>query len=272
MKIQNNKLVAEANDPAITYDNSPNQSGTLNPKYLIIHYTAGRSLNSSRDWFKNPNAQASAHLIIGIDGSIVQMVPFNKKAWHAGISTWKGLSGMNSHSIGIELDNPGKLKKVGNKFIAWFGQDYPDDKVIEATHKHQTHPAFWHIFSQAQIESCIKASQAIFSHYKLLEILGHEDISPNRKEDPGPAFPMESFKSKVTGRNINAAEIYTITTDGTNFRTGPGINERIIGTLNKGVKAEFIKSHLNWYYVTLKDSVAGIVEPEGWVHKSLLGN
>ncbi|MDQ3021617.1 MAG: N-acetylmuramoyl-L-alanine amidase [Bacteroidota bacterium] len=272
MKIQNNKLVADPNDPSVSYDNSPNQSGVLNPQYLIIHYTAGRSLNSSRDWFKNPAAKASAHLIIGIDGSIIQMVPFNKIAWHAGISSWKGLNGMNKHSIGIELDNPGKLKKVGSKYIAWFSQDFPEDKVIEAAHKHQSSPAFWHIFSQAQLESCIKASQTIFNHYKLKDILGHEDIAPLRKEDPGPAFPMESFKTKVIGRNINAAEIYTVTKDGTYFRTGPGTDQGIIGTLDKGVKVEFIKSHINWYFVTLKDNVSLISEPEGWIHNSLLEN
>jgi len=272
MKIQNNKLVAEANDPLITYDNSPNQSGTLNPEYLIIHYTAGSSMNSSKEWFKQTVAKASAHLIIGIDGSIVQMVPFNKIAYHAGVSSWKGLKSMNNYSIGIELDNPGKLKKVGSKFIAWFSQDYPDDKVMEATHKHQTNPAYWHIFSQVQLESCIRASQIIFNHYKLLDILGHEDISPNRKEDPGPAFPMESFKSKVIGRNQNTAEIYTVIQDGTNFRRGPGTDQDIIGTLNKGVKVEFIKNHLNWNYVSLNDKVSGINEPEGWIHSSLLEN
>jgi len=270
MKIQNNKLVAEKDDPKITYDHSPNQFGALVPQCLIIHYTAGRSIDSSRDWFKNPAAKASAHLIIGTNGSIIQMVPFNKKAWHAGKSMWKGLNGMNSYSIGIELDNPGKLTKVGTKFRSWFGKEYTEEKVIEAKHKHQPQNAFWHTFTEQQLDSCLKASQTIFIHYQIKDILGHEDISPHRKEDPGPAFPMSSFRSKIIGRKEDEEEIYSVTQDGTNLRTGPGLEYEIIGALNKGVKVEIFKSHLNWYNVSLIDSVSSIIEPEGWIHKSLV--
>ncbi len=270
MKIQSNKLVTETGDKPVSFVNSPNQGGVITPKFLIIHYTAGRSAKSSIEWFMNPQAQASAHLVIGPDGSITQLVPFNKKAFHAGKSKWAGLDGLNSHSIGIELDNPGKLKKTGSKWLAWFGAEYPENKVLIATHKHQQEPAGWHIYTEAQIEACIKVSQVIVKHYNLLEILGHDDISPLRKEDPGPAFPMESFKSKVLGRENDTEELFKVNTAGTNFRTGPGTGFASMGKLSKGVKVEFVESNMGWFHVVLAQRVTGITEPEGWVHSSLL--
>jgi len=270
MLIQNHKLVAETGEQAVPFLDSPNKSGTINPKYLVIHYTAGRSAQSSIDWFMNPQAQASAHLVIGTDGKITQMVPFNKKAFHAGKSKWSGLNGMNSHSIGIELDNPGILMKTGSKWIAWFGKEYPASVVIEAKHKHQDTAAGWHIFTEKQIEACIKASKLLVTHYQLADILGHEDISPFRKVDPGPAFPMESFKSKVLGREDDAADIFKVKVDDTNLRSGGGTGFAMLAKLKKGTKVEFIRNNASWYNVFVVSKVQGLNEPEGWIHSSLL--
>lgn len=270
MKISNHKLLAEAGDAAIPVLHSPNQGGTITPKYLVIHYTAGRSAQSSIDWFMNPQAQASAHLVIGMDGKITQLVPFNKKAFHAGKSKWAGLNGLNSHSIGIELDNPGLMTRTGNKWFAWFGKEYPAGVITEAVHKHQDTSAGWHIFPEKQIEACIKVSMLLVHHYHLADIVGHEDISPFRKVDPGPAFPMESFKSKVLGRVDDAADIFKVKADDTNLRSGPGTSFSVLAKLKKGMKVELIKSALNWHNVYVVSKVQGISEPEGWVHTSLL--
>lgn len=270
MLIQNHKLVAEAGEAAVPVLNSPNKSGTIIPKYLVIHYTAGRSAQSSIDWFMNPQAQASAHLVIGMDGKITQLVPFNKKAFHAGKSKWAGLNGMNSHSIGIELDNPGMMTRTGSKWFAWFGKEYPASVITEAVHKHQETAAGWHIFPQKQIEACIEVSILLVHHYQLGDILGHEDISPFRKVDPGPAFPMESFKSKVLGREDDSADIFKVNTEDTNLRTGAGTSFAVLAKLKKGTKVEFIKSNLNWYQVFVISKVQGLSEPEGWIHRSLL--
>jgi len=270
MKITNHKLTAEAGEAAVPFTNSPNQGGVITPKYLIIHYTAGRSAQSSADWFMNPQSNASAHIVIGKDGSVRQLVPFNKKAFHAGVSRWADLIGFNSHSIGIELDNPGKLTRVGNNWQSWFGQQYADNLVVQATHKHQDTPAGWHVFTEVQIEACIKISQLLISHYQLINILGHEDIAPLRKEDPGPAFPMESFKARVLGREDDVADIFMVNTENTNFRTGPSTANASMGKLKKGTKVEFIKNQLDWYHVYLVKKPAGIAEVEGWIHSSLL--
>ena len=270
MKIQNHKLIAETGEQAVPFTNSPNQGGVITPQYLIIHYTAGRSANSSAEWFMNPQSKASAHLVIGLDGSVRQLVPFNKRAFHAGVSRWADLIGLNKYSIGIELDNPGKLNRVGSSWISWFGQQYPDNMVIQATHKHQDNPAGWHIYTQMQLETCIKISQLLVQQYQLLNILGHEDIAPLRKEDPGPAFPMETFKASVLGREDDIADIFSVNTENTNFRKGPGTNFESLGKLKKGTKVEFIKNQLEWFRVYLVKKPAGIAEPEGWIHSSLL--
>jgi N-acetylmuramoyl-L-alanine amidase len=270
MKIKNHLLEAEKPAEKITHKKTPNQGGVITPKYLIIHYTAGRSAASSINWFMNPTAKASAHLVIGMDGSITQMAPFNKKTYHAGVSKWAGINGLNEHSIGIELDNPGKLKQVGTKWEAWFGGAYPASKVIVANHKNSNTPAGWHIYTQAQLDACIEVSHLIFSHYKLLDVLGHEDISPQRKEDPGPAFPMESFRSKVMGRMDDLAPIYKVTVNGARLRGGPGTNFEILGTLKKDVKVEFIRNSMDWFLVELLEPATGIIEPEGWIHQSLV--
>lgn len=270
MNITNHKLEADAGEAAIPFLNSPNQGGIITPQYLIIHYTSGRSAASSIDWMMNPTAQASAQLVIGMDGKITQLVSFNKKAFHAGISKWNGLNGMNGYSIGIELDNPGKLSRVGNNWTAWFGKVYPDDVVRVATHKHQNREAGWHTFSEAQIIACIAVSQLLVTKYNLKDILGHEDISPLRKEDPGPAFPMEAFKSKVLGRNHDNGDMYKVKTANTNLRSGPGTQFDILGKLPAATKVEFISSNLGWYQVFLVKKPGGIGEPEGWIHGSLL--
>jgi len=111
MKIKNHLLEGDG----IVQKNTPNKGGKIEPKYLIFHYTAGRSAESSINWLCNKKAKASAHLVVGRDGSITQLAPFNVKTWHAGKSHWAGLTGLNSHSIGIELDNAGELSKVGDK-------------------------------------------------------------------------------------------------------------------------------------------------------------
>jgi N-acetylmuramoyl-L-alanine amidase len=124
-------------------EETPNKGGFLEPRYLVLHFTAGRSAKQSIDWLCSPQAQASAHLVVGRDGAITQLAPFNVKTWHAGVSHWEGLSGLNSHSIGIEMDNAGRLTKVGTTYRAWFQAEYPKEEVIRAKHKHEQDFSFW---------------------------------------------------------------------------------------------------------------------------------
>lgn len=199
MRVSGHRLFKNAS--AVRYEETPNKGAAISPLYLIVHYTAGPSLESSVQWFKNRAANASAHLVIGRDGTIVQMVPFNRKAWHAGRSRWGELRGLNSYSIGIELDNAGKLQRLNNQWAAWFGQTYPDKEVMEAVHKHESTLAGWHVFPELQLQAAIEASIALHERYNFADVLGHDDVSPGRKTDPGPSFPTISFRSRVLGRS-----------------------------------------------------------------------
>ncbi len=109
------------------------------PDTVVIHYTAGRDAESSAK-FLCSEVKASAHLVIGRDGKIIQLVPFNTISWHAGVSAYGARQGLNKYSIGIELDNAGILQKTGNEYKAWFGRSYPENEVMYATHRNENNP------------------------------------------------------------------------------------------------------------------------------------
>ena len=200
MKIEKHLLVAEDGDN-LRFEKSPNQSAPISPLYLIMHYTAGPTLDGAVEWFKKEEAKASAHLVIGRSGEIVQMVAFNKKAWHAGKSVWGNLEGMNQYSIGIELVNAGKLRRRSDgKWVNWANNIIPDNEVAEATHESESSLAGWHEYTEAQVMAAIEVATLLDGIYQFTDVLGHEDVSPSRKVDPGPLFPMKSFRSIVLGR------------------------------------------------------------------------
>ena len=116
MDIKDNWFVASDKD-AVEIKKSPNHSGKFRnnlPDTIVLHYTAGASVNSCVNWLCNPAAKASAHLIVGKNGEVVQLVGFDTVAWHAGKSEWKGRKNLNQFSIGIELDNAGLLEKCAD--------------------------------------------------------------------------------------------------------------------------------------------------------------
>src|SRR5215212_1420652 len=114
------------------FDSNPSHINT--PELIIMHYTGGMKMESTINTFKSqpskPDFAASAHLLIGRDGSVVQFLPFNQIAYHTGYAWWEGNSELNKCSIGIELDNVGKLDK---KDVYWQGMKppiiIPDEQV-----------------------------------------------------------------------------------------------------------------------------------------------
>lgn len=265
MKIVNHRL-RQADGAAVEFVRSPNVGGRLEPQYLVMHYTAGRSARSSIAWLTDRASRASAHLVIARDGTPTQLVPFDRVAWHAGQSRWEGLTGLNAHALGIELDNAGILTRRGGKWRAWFGGEYPDDEVVEAVHKHETESRGWHAYAEAQLESAVTIAQLLVRRYRLKDVIGHDDIARGRKSDPGPAFPMASFRSAVMGRGDDEVPVFeTITA--LNIRNGPGTGfERLDASpLAPRTRVAMHGREAEWCFVDVLDD-AGTATVSGWVH------
>jgi len=270
MKIQNDLLFAD-NGKQILFKATPNMGGNYIPQYLIMHYTAATTTESTLSWFPSPVAKASAHLLIGRDGAITQFLAFNRVAWHAGKSHWKGLVGMNQFAIGIELVNGGRLLKSGDKWVCPVDmKKVADDDVIIATHKNEIQPAAWQDFTSIQLEAATTIAALLISTYKLKDVLGHEDISPIRKSDPGPAFPMASFRSKTMGREDSTIDEY-ITSTVLNIRSGPATTfPPLTDALPGGTKVSVLKTDTTWSFVDVVDTVHGVMDLEGWVASKYL--
>lgn len=266
MKIRQHRLIDDAGSP-VEFQRSPNQSGAISPEYLVIHFTKGASASSSVSWLVNPDARASAHLVIGRDGGITQLVAFNRKAWHAGRSRWAGRSGLNSCSIGIELDNRGDLVGAPGGWRTSWGRSVPDDEVVELAHSFDGQVRGWHVYSEEQLMTTARVGVALVRHYGLKEVLGHDDIAPGRKLDPGPAFPMASYRSAVLGRG-EEDEITHRTTAALNIRTGPGTrHEKLpVSPLPAGTRLDVLETRGLWHRVDVLDAVGGEMDVVGWVH------
>ena len=156
-------------------------------RFLVIHFTSGASAQSSVNFWKTPAANgASAHIVIDRDGSIIQCRPFNRTCGHAGRSKWRGFDGLNACSIGIELANAGDDAALAGK---WTKQDR-----IAAKHKNGGPLKTWEAYPEAQLAACTALAKALVARYKLDDVIGHDDIAPDRKNDPGPAFPLRKLR------------------------------------------------------------------------------
>lgn len=198
----------------VKFTGTENIGGVLVPKrrrFLVLHYTAGPSLAGAVNTFANPKRKVSAHLVIDTDGTVVQVVPFDRVAFHAGQSKYKPkkgvlpISGLNNFSIGIELVNAGPLTAVSStkehSKRTWWGAQVLDVDVVEVDPKAPSSfgKKFWHRFQEKQIAECLEICKTLCDTYGLEEILGHSDIT-DRKSDPGPAFPMDHIRSAIFGR------------------------------------------------------------------------
>lgn len=274
MQIRNHRLTLD-DGHAVAYCASPNEGGNIAPRFLIIHYTAGSSAAGTIAWFQNPASRVSVHLVIARDGAVTQMVPFNREAWHAGQSRWGNLSGLNRYSIGIELDNAGCLIRSGGKWVSPLTRrSYPDSEVTVAVHKNDppgTPPSGWHAYSPEQIEATLECGMALVKEYSLADVLGHDDIAPGRKRDPGPDFPMDSVRARLMGRADDHPERYR-TTARLFVRSGAGPTfDALPGTpLPLDTEVEVLAKQGLWWQVDVVGEVNGVMDIVGWCHSKYL--
>jgi N-acetylmuramoyl-L-alanine amidase len=130
------------------------------PSFVVIHYTSDASAAKALQTLTSRQAEVSAHYLVERDGAVVQLVDERARAWHAGDSLWGAVRDLNSASIGIELDNDG-------------AEPYPT----------------------AEIDSLLRLLADLRQRYSLpaANFLGHSDVAPSRKSDPGPLFPWRAL-------------------------------------------------------------------------------
>ncbi len=258
MEIQNHRLVGEG----IRHIESPNRGGPYGEgekDTIIIHYTAGATAEGAIETLCGTERRVSAHLVIGRDGSLAQLLPFDIIGWHAGVSKWGEREGFNKYSIGFEIDNAGQLEEKDGKYISWFGKEYPAEQVVQGVHRNQTQPTYWHSFTEIQVRVVEELCALLIEEYGIKHILGHEEISPDRKIDPGPAFPLDALRARLLpGPAVLVGDGGRVKATRLNIRNAPdGKSERVAGYLNRGTEVHILEKQKGWYRVS--------VTLEGWV-------
>ena len=137
---------------------------------LVLHYTGMQTAEAALERLCDPAAKVSAHYTVDETGTVYAHVPEARRAWHAGLSFWAGVTDVNARSIGIELVNPG-------------------------------HEFGYRVFPEAQIASLITLCHGILLRHPIpaTRVLGHSDVAPARKEDPGELFPWERLAKEGIG-------------------------------------------------------------------------
>lgn len=155
---------------------SPNfDDRTLPISILVLHYTGMESGKAALERLKDPKAKVSAHYLIEEDGTLYMLVDEEKRAWHAGVAEWGGLQNVNSASIGIEIVNGGHNVPLADGSLP----PYPD----------------------AQINALVPLCKNIVNRYNIRahQVVGHSDVAPDRKNDPGEHFPWAGLAAAGIG-------------------------------------------------------------------------
>lgn len=227
-------------------------AGKNSKRFVVVHYTAHDNFEGDVKQLSTADAKVSCHLVIGRDGEITQIGSFDDILWHAGPSKWKGVNGLNSHSIGIELTNPGYMDITSNAYVTWYGKRYlksnTPDSFVEAKHPSVgSATKGWLRYSRKQIEALIHVVASLKKAYPSIEeVVGHEQISPGRKQDPGLGIIFDwKLLDELNGiRSSNeSSEEFDIPSytfeivnapKGLRVRSGPTTSSAVIGSLKTG--------------------------------------
>ena len=192
---------------------SPNHShlDVRSPHIIVIHATAGGSAYSSVQWLcqTEHRPRASAHFVMPRDPDVIyQLVSLDRAAWHAGKSHWAGQDHVSRRSWGIELANWQQVYPDGDRYRTWAGAHVAADAVCEAG------GGYWEIYPREQILAAGALTAALIGRMRslgeIVEVVGHEHISPGRKTDPGPAFPWEAFAEAIEAAGVKTGPYHGV--------------------------------------------------------------
>lgn len=252
--------------------------GVITPDTIVMHYTAGWSTKGDVDTLSTSDRQASAHVVLGRDGELIQIVPFNRKAWHAGPSRFNGRSNVNDFSIGIEISNAGWIKQLTNGFFQdQYGQMIaPDGQFVgqrrttkspphewhEEYHDRLAHGIYrWEPFYDLQLILLDELVPLLIKTYDIKYIVSHEEIDTRGwKTDPGPMFPMRRYTKLLDDRAVNKPEELRVTADELNVRSDPNVKANVLTTVPQDTTLIVLGRAGQWAHVELGSGV------QGWVN------
>lgn len=190
---------------------SPNQAGSIIPSLVVYHDTVGNMRPfSTVDHIQKRSSGVSYHFVVERDGTITQCVPTDRAAWHAGPSKWGGRYQCNSFSVGVGIVNPGKLEKRGQYAMLIYRvknkRGQIEEKIVETfpleecewreTPEHGA--GYWLPYTDAQIASAVAIGRAVADAYEPCnEFVCHYHVSPGRKIDANPLFPLADVKRRA---------------------------------------------------------------------------
>ncbi|MBY6091057.1 N-acetylmuramoyl-L-alanine amidase [Maritimibacter alkaliphilus] len=256
--------------------------GEITPTIVVLHDTASPlQPGNAAAYLADNQAKVSVHFVVERDGTITQQVPVNRRANHAGQSSFNGRSGCNGFSIGIEIVNPGRMTRAGaGKAKGWWGEtfsieDMGVEEITTAEHGH----GLWMGYPQAQLAAVFGLLGALFAEVTTLsDITTHWYVSPGRKVDTNPLFPLEAMRAKILGRDDPAdlmAEGSSIPEndptayveidaggDTLNMRRWPSFNPNVLVAIPDGTAVPVLRRGVFDNRAWLKVRYAG---QEGWV-------
>jgi N-acetylmuramoyl-L-alanine amidase len=251
------------------YEKNFNPKIELEPRYIIIHFTTGTSIQSTIHWFQNPTSGVSAHLLVGRNGRVIQFVPFNKLAFHSGTSTWEGVTNLNRFAIGIEVDNAGYLRTTVKGFMRK-NVVIPEEQVRSKKHWKEPFNRPWQTFPDDQILVVQKIVQALKEKYPTIqEILGHDMVNLKNRLDPGPYYPLGELREAILGDPQPAMQRYQTVVECPLYEnvdnSPPNPAHPVLGELPIST-VRVRQVHDVWSLVIVKTSPNGqLVNKEGWV-------
>lgn len=280
MRVENHLLL-----DATSFQQAKWTGGEIVPTIVVLHDTAGRlAKGNSARYLKDNAAKVSVHFVIERDGTIFQQVQTNRRANHAGQSSYHGRKDCNGFSIGIEIVNAGRMTRVSDTMaLAWWGEKLATNLFdIQEVETREHGRGLWMGYTEEQISAVTELLQALFAGIPTLtDITTHWYVSPGRKVDTNPLFPLDHIRALVIGRDDPAEmeadaasqpvtashgnpEFVAIETPGDtlNLRRWPSFNPNILTAIPDETTVPVLRKGMFDGRLWLKTTYGG---HEGWV-------
>lgn len=257
---------------------SPNTGGRIDPRLIVMHYTATWTGAAAIRTLTNPQAKVSAHFVVDRNGTITQLVRTDTAAWHAGPSKWGRYEGLNNHSIGIELVNIGYVRALANgNYIDPYGKvlkgadvekmgliGFQDDRLEPGAYYQPLYP-------EAQLTALDKLVRELLRlHPKIEAIVTHRQIdSRGWKVDPGPAFPMARYTRLLPDR-ASKEKVTRVSVASLNVREKPNARAKTVSwsPIRQGTEVRPIRQENGWTLVQV--AMSGQAVQAGWVKSEFI--